>query len=82
MKWTIYIGRWRKGEWCIEVEPLYWWVEEGGVVYCSGPCILVGGGRGSVVLKWTIYIGGWRKGEWCIVVYHLYWWVEEGGVVY
>ena len=33
LKWTIYIGGWRKGEWCIEVEPLYWWVEEGGVVY-------------------------------------------------
>ena len=66
MKWTIYIGGWRKGEWCIEVDHLYWWVEEGG----------------SGVLKWTIYIGGWRKGECCIEVDHLYWWVEEGGVLY
>ena len=32
LKWTIYIGGWRKGEWCIEVDHLYWWVEEGGVV--------------------------------------------------
>ena len=66
LKWTIYIGGWRKGEWCIEVEPLYWWVEEGGVL----------------LLKWTIYIGGWRKGECCIEVDHLYLWVEEGGVLY
>ena len=80
------------------MDHLYWWVEEGGVVYCSGPSILVGGGRGSGKLKWTIYIGGWRKREWCIAVDplywwvgeeaavycsdHLYWWEEEGGVVY
>ena len=33
LKWTIYIGGWRKGECCIEVDHLYWWVEEGGVLY-------------------------------------------------
>ena len=33
LKWTIYIGGWRKGECCIEVDHLYWWVEERGVVY-------------------------------------------------
>ena len=33
LKWTIYIGGWRKGECCIEVDHLYWWVEKGGVVY-------------------------------------------------
>ena len=85
MKWTIYIGGWRKEEWlewCIEVDHLYWWVGESGVVCYCGTSILLGVGRGSGVLKWTIYIGGWRKGEWCIEVDHLYWWVEEGGVVY
>ena len=33
LKWNLYIGGWRKGECCIEVDHLYWWVEEGGVVY-------------------------------------------------
>ena len=33
LKWNLYIGGWRKGECFIEVDHLYWWVEEGGVLY-------------------------------------------------
>ena len=33
LKWTIFIGGWRKGECGIEVDHVYSWVEEGGVVY-------------------------------------------------